>query len=147
VNVPVSLKSENIERPYSPQPTEPKECNEQEVLDLLEILESKIDRIPSEAPPALLLKDELGVCPQSFINLDISFLMNLQTNCSEYHIPPYESVWLQNPNNVIEAFDSIKEGSNIYTRFDLAELDKKMPTNNNDPSRTVPIGRNRRGGK
>jgi hypothetical protein len=112
---------------------------EQEVFEYLEILENKIDKIPTHAPPALLLSEDLKVCPQGFISMDIANLLNLHANCSEYHVPPYDSVWLKNPELVIEAFDAIKEGSSLQTRHSMAEAERKSQ----EGPKTVPIGRNR----
>lgn len=111
---------------------------EQEVLETLENLEKKIERIATIAPPALLLKEDLGVCPQSLTTPDVQMALTTQTHCETYHTVPYKGAWLEQPNVTIEMFESIKEGSSLFTRWDMA-----VKENNEGTKKTVPVGKDR----
>lgn len=132
------MLSDNPDRIYERMPVEEVEITEQEVLDYLELLEEKINQAQVLAPPALLLLEELGVCPQSLIDVDIANVLELQACCSEYHVSPYDNVWMKNPNRVIEAFNCAKEGTTLYMRYNI----KNIESSDGQP-RTVPIGKNR----
>ena len=96
---------------------------------------------PVQAPPAILLKDDLGVCPQSLITIDAQTLLALQSHCSEYHTSPYSTTWVKNPNKIIEAFDAIKEGLNLQLRYSMKQSQEKS---SGEGKKTLPIGLNRK---
>lgn len=131
---------ENPDKTYISKPVTEVEVSEQEVLNLLERLEEKINRVPIEAPPALLLLEEFSVCPQSLIDVEAGNIINLQANCENYHVAPYRNTWTKNPNSVIEGFEAIKEGSNLYTRWNMKQVADKP----SGEKARIPMGAERR---
>lgn len=137
VSVPeVLLDEEHPDRVYQNRPTVEQEVSIEGVVELASNVQLRLTNIgytEIQRPLLHIIREDLNVCPQSFITVDIADMLALQSNCEEYHIPPYAPVWFHNPNVVIEAFESIKQGKNMAWRVKrLKEANKAQqpPTSN-----------------
>jgi hypothetical protein len=119
-------KPELKDKEYMSQPSTRELKTKEEVLELVLQIESKISVDPTQAPPFLLLAQDLGVCPQSLNDEDATWLMNLQAQCEKYSSSPQNPIWTKNSNTIIESFSAIEAGLNIATRYSMREAEEKV---------------------
>lgn len=112
------------------------------MFELLEKAEKMIESANRgvDAPPALILLDGFSVCPQSLVNGEATELLRLQAQCEKYHAAPFASIWMKNPNNVLESFESIESGSATAFRHNMSEAERKSSGAGASGKKTYPIG-------
>ncbi len=65
------------------------------------------------------------VCPMGLFDYDSNFYVELETAASKYHVLPYEGAYLDQPEDIIEAFTVIRSAEARYNNYQASLIKQK----------------------
>ena len=108
---------------------ERKKCTKEDVIKILlevhKLLPNKLVHDVMRFPLMRMGLKHNEVCPMGLFDYDSNFYIELETAASKYHVLPYEGAYLDQPQDIIEAFTVIKAAEARYYNYQSSLIKQK----------------------